>query len=107
MKTLKFLGDLPERILSGEKTATWRINDEKNIIIGDDISLCRSDGKEFARAKVILVRVAAFEELSDDVIKGHEKYKSDKEMYEIFSGFYKMDVTPKTKVKIIKFKLIS
>jgi len=106
MKVLKFANDMPERILSGEKTATWRINDEKNISVGDDLSLCRPDGKEFTRAKVIFVRVAAFEELSDDVKISHEKYKSDKEMYDTFSGFYKMEVTPKTKVKIIKFKLI-
>lgn len=30
-KTLNFYDNLPELVLSGEKTTTWRINDDKDI----------------------------------------------------------------------------
>ncbi len=39
MKRLRFSEPLPELILSGRKTVTWRINDEKNIQQGDVLSL--------------------------------------------------------------------
>jgi len=49
MKQLKFSEPLSYLILSGKKDITWRINDNKNISVGDLISLCYNDGKEFAK----------------------------------------------------------
>jgi hypothetical protein len=39
MKTLKFRKTLSELILKGEKTATWRLFDDKNLKEGDEIVL--------------------------------------------------------------------
>ena len=47
-KRLRFSEPLPELILSGKKTVTWRIDDEKNIRQDDILSLCDTSGKEFA-----------------------------------------------------------
>jgi hypothetical protein len=106
MKRLKFSELLPVLILSGQKNTTWRINDDKNIEVGDTISLCYNDGREFAKAEVIQVKETTFENLTEEDKKGHEKFSSDEEMYETYSRYYKMEVTPKTKVKIIKFRLL-
>jgi hypothetical protein len=107
MKRLKFSDGLPELIINGKKSATWRINDEKNLSVGDELSLCRADGKEFAKAKITYVKETIFGEMAKQDKTGHENFKSDKEMYETFSEYYKDKVTQETKVKIIKFRLIN
>lgn len=106
MKRLKFVEPLPSMILSGVKFTTWRINDEKNIVVGDVLSFCYVDGREFARAKVYSVRETAFGGLNDDDKAGHEPYSSEDAMYKWFSAHYVMQVTPETKLKVIKFKLL-
>ncbi len=39
MIILKFSEPLPERILSGKKTSTWRVNDDRGITKDDKLSL--------------------------------------------------------------------
>ncbi len=106
MKKLKFGGNLPEKILSGMKTSTWRVNDEKNIVVNDELSLCNLQSEEFARAIVTYVKETRFEDLTDKDWEGHEKYHSEEEMYREFSKMYKMEILPETKLKIIKFYII-
>lgn len=60
---------------------------------------------EFAKAVVVSVKKTVFGNLSDADKLGHEKFANDEEMYEIYSGYYNMKVTPETAVKIIKFRL--
>jgi hypothetical protein len=104
MKTLKF--ENPGLILNGEKNTTWRINDEKNLSVGDGISLCGKNGKEFSKAKIISVKEKMFKELKPEDVEGHEKFSSEEEMYKTYSRYYKIEVGPKTKLKVIKFQVI-
>jgi len=106
MEQLRFAEPLPSLVLEGKKDTTWRINNNKEISAEDQISLCYNDRREFAKAVVIWVKETTFENLSDEDKKGHEKFSSDEEMYQTYSGYYNMKVEPKTKVKIIKFKLL-
>ena len=106
MKQLKFADKLPQLILSGKKTATWRINDKRGVIKGDILSLCYNDGIEFAKAETFWVKEVAFEGMTKKDKEGHEKYPSKEQMYKTFKKYYAMEVTPKTKVKIIKFRLL-
>ena len=106
MKKLKFSEPLPELILRGEKDRTWRINDEKGIKVDDLLSLCYNDGREFAKAKVTWIKEKTFGELTKEDKEGHEEFSSDKEMYETYSKYYRMEVTPKTRLKVIKFSLL-
>ena len=107
MKSLKFRKNLSELILKGEKTTTWRIFDDKDIQMDDElVLLVWETKKEFAKAKVIAVREVRFKELTKEDLEGHEKFSSDKEMYETYSEYYNQPVTEDTIVKIIKFKLM-
>ncbi len=106
MKQLKFAEPLVRLVLDGQKDTTWRINDDKNIAVGDQLSLCRTDRREFAKAEVIWVKETIFENLTNEDKEGHEKFPSDEDMRETYSKYYKMEVTPKTKIKVIKFRLI-
>ena len=106
MKTLKFANNLPKLILKGEKNITWRLNDDKNLNIGDEISLLRAESKEeFAKAIILSVKETTFGELTEEDWKGHEKFQSNEEMYRTYSKYYSIDVNSKTKLKIINFKL--
>lgn len=106
-KSLKFVNHLIPLVLSGEKTTTWRINDEKGIIKGDILSLRDSQGVELAKARVTDVRKTQFKDLEDKDFAGHEDFKNSAEIYETYSKYYRTEVNPKTKLKVIKFRLIN
>ena len=106
MKQLKFLDDLPQRILKGSKTCTWRINDDKNISIDDKLILVDTHKKPFGKAKVYSVVVKKFKDLTDLDWEGHEKFNSEEELYSTYSGYYNFKVTEETEVKVIKFNLL-
>ena len=106
IKQLKFSDPLPELVLSGRKDTTWRINDDKSLAPNDLLSMCYDNGKEFARAKILWTKETEFGRLTNEDKEGHEKFSSEREMYETYSGYYKIKVTPETKVKVIKYKLI-
>ena len=107
MKSLKFRKMLSKLVLNGEKTTTWRIFDDKNIQFGDELSLLIWETKkEFAKAKVVQVREVPFKDLTAEDWDGHEKFSSDKEMYDTYSSYYNQPVTENTIVKIVKFQLI-
>lgn len=107
MKTLKFKLELADLILRGKKTATWRLNDEKDLSKGDIVSARVYGGDEFATLEITSVKVTKFSDLKESDWKGHEKFKSKKEMYVTYSKYYNMKVTPGTPLKIIKFKVLS
>src|SRR3989304_1536171 len=105
MKTLKFKEKLSKLILKGEKTTTWRFFDDKEISKEDIFSMIvKETGKEFAKAKIIDVYEKDFGKITDEDKNGHGKFNSDKEMYETYSGYYNRKITPKDKVKIVKFE---
>ncbi|MBI4163062.1 MAG: ASCH domain-containing protein [Candidatus Aenigmarchaeota archaeon] len=106
MKTLKFSDGLPEKILNGSKTATWRLNDEKDIVVGDHLSLCYTDSREFAKAITTFIKITTFGRMTDQDKEGHESSRSEEEMLKTFEKYYNVKVTPQTEVKIIKFKLL-
>jgi hypothetical protein len=106
VKRLKFSDPLPELVLRGLKDVTWRVDDDKDIAAGNALSLCRCDGNEFAKAEVVRVKETTFGRLSEEDKKGHEEFSSDLEMYETYSNYYDLRVTPETGVKVIKFKLV-
>jgi len=105
-KTLKFNSKLVPLILSGRKTSTWRLFDDKNLSEGDHITL-KEFGLEDSFAKAIVSRVVVkrFDELTKDDKLGHESYTSDDDMYKTYSDYYNTSVGPKTAVKIIWFEL--
>ena len=104
-KALRFSKGLPPFILSGEKTITWRCDDEKDIKAGDLLLLTTKDGAVFGQGEVLWVKHTTFGQLTDEDKQGHEKFTSDEEMYRTYSRYYKMTVNESTLVKVIKFRL--
>ncbi|MDD4333021.1 MAG: ASCH domain-containing protein [Patescibacteria group bacterium] len=107
MKTLKFDDKLVELILRGEKTNTWRLFDDKDLTVGDQLILINKQTKEeFAKAKIVFVVEKKIKDLNDDDWQGHERFASDEIMYKTYSEYYKREITGEDLVKIIIFELI-
>lgn len=106
MKSLKFAEHLVPLVLSGQKTLTWRINDDKDLTVNDELSCRRLDGTEFTQAKILWIKLTTFASLTAEDRDGHESFASAEEMYKTYQGYYGLEVGPQTVLKIVKFQLI-
>jgi hypothetical protein len=105
-KKLKFASNLVKKVLSGEKTVTWRAFDDKNLQTGDQLILIdRGNNQEFAQADIVNVRQKKFSEINNEDFVGHEEFSSREEMYKTYNSYYDGKVKDETIIKIIKFKL--
>ena len=106
-KTLKFAPHLVPLVLSGEKTTTWRLFDDKDLQKGDRlIFINKETGKEFAKAVITEVRETELGEVTEDDYDGHEKFESKEKMLEAYRGYYGLKVIPNSVLKIISFNLL-
>ncbi len=107
MKTLKFMPHLVELVLSGEKTTTWRLFDDKNLTTGDLVTFIkRPELVPFAEAELTKVTEKPLQNMTEEDLEGHEKYNSKQEMYDDYSRYYNQPVDGNTLVKIVKFRLL-
>jgi hypothetical protein len=107
MKTLKFRPHLCKEILSGKKTATWRLFDDKDLNVGDRVSFLNWETKdEIAQAVLTEVRETTLGGLTAEDWEGHERFASDEEMLATYSLYYRRPVTLDAPVKIIKFRIL-
>lgn len=111
MKTLKFVTELIPLILSGEKTVTWRIFDDKNLSLGDELSFIdRITREEFAKARIMTIREKKLGEIDEaDFDEGHERFESPEKMLEVYQStpYYGDAVTMETPIKIIGFEILN
>jgi len=106
LKTLKFAPDLVPLVLSGEKTVTWRLFDDKNLQVGDELALVnKGTGEEFAKAYITSLKAKTLGQITSDDYSGHETYSGQEEMMETYRKYYGDKVTQETEVKILKFEL--
>ena len=104
MKTLKFMPELVAKILSGEKTSTWRLFDDKNLQVGDELVFINKEtGEGFGSAKIVSLKVKTLGTLSERDWIGHERFNSENEMYATYRKYYGDKVGKDTEVKIISF----
>lgn len=109
MKTLKFKSHLVDQILNGSKTVTWRLFDDKDLKIGDELEFINSETKEvFARAIITKVREKKLGDITDDDFEfsGYKK-EDENELIKHYKAIYGDKVNWDTMVKMIKFKLIN
>ena len=106
LTTLKFNDPLVAMVLRKTKDTTWRIGDDKNIDIGEIVSLCRNSGEEFGKGEVRSIKKTLFKYLSLEDKTGHERFETAEDMYKTYSIYYGFEVCPKTEVQVIKYKLL-
>lgn len=106
-KTFKFSAQLVSVILSGEKTCTWRLWDEKHIQVGDRVAFIkRPELVPFAEAEITYVVEKKMGEITpdDEANIGHDPYPDN---YKTYSEYYGREVTARTQVKVVRFKVLS
>ena len=105
MKAVKFRQRFIPEILSGAKNTTWRLFDDKDLSIGDEIELVEKETlNKFGEARITSVAEKNINELSKDELVDHG-YESLEEMIASHMVYYGDKVGGKTKVKIIEFEL--
>lgn len=108
MKTLKFTPRLCEEILAGRKTATWRLFDDKDLQVGDELVLINKDTLErFGTATITSLYTKTLGTLEEKDWAGHERFASEEKMYETYRQYYGDEVGPDTEVKIISFDFVA
>lgn len=104
MKTLKFAPHLVEKILSGEKTSSWRLFDDKDLKKDDELVFINKEtGDRFGTAIITSLKIKTLGSLTDDDWMGHEKFSSEEAVYASFRTYYGDRVDENSEVKILTF----
>ncbi|MEI7653302.1 MAG: ASCH domain-containing protein [bacterium] len=107
MKTLKFAEKLVPSVLNGTKTATWRLFDDKNLSVGDELDLVHATTREhFAYAVITSVKELAIQDITDADRVGHESMGDVDEICAIYEGYYHQHISPESRMKIVRFELV-
>jgi hypothetical protein len=105
MKQLKFNSDLVALVLHGTKTCTWRLFDDKDLKVGDQVEFLDSATQEkFAEAEILSVVEKRISEISSADRKGHEPVGEGQELLDHYQKLYNRPVSPDELVKIIRFE---
>lgn len=111
MKTLKFDHDLAQEILKGNKTSTWRLYDDKDLSVDDQIKIIDKVNPDspdtwqvIGMGKVTEVSEKHLGDVSDEDLEGHEQFDSKDEMLRTYKQYYGERVTFDTPVKIVHFE---
>jgi ribonuclease HI len=110
MKQLKFEHNFAEAIKSGKKIATFRVNDDKDLRIGDVVQLVDKVDSNHPTSWVIPgvleirdVVSVALDELSKDQMSQAESFDSKDEMLQTFRRYYGEHVSMKTPILVLNF----
>ncbi len=110
MKSLKFEHKVAQKIISGEKTSTWRLFDDKDLTVGDEIRLIDKvhparpeTWTSIGTARINTVIQKRLGDVGPEDYEGHERFSSNHEMIQTYKKYYGSDVDRNTVVKIIRF----
>lgn len=110
MKILKLDHNLAQLVLAGEKTSTWRMYDDKDISVYDELELLdkvnpqdRSTWHPIGIAKVTSVIEKPLGSITDADYEGHELHASKDDMLNAYRSYYGSEVSFETPIKIIHF----
>lgn len=110
MKTLKLNHELASLVKTGQQTLTWRLFDDKDLAVNDDVELIdKVNPHEPATWKVIgIARINKIVQkrvcdMTQADYQGPEKPSSLGKVVELFRQYYGSEVSSDTPVKIIHF----
>lgn len=112
MKKLKLDHQLAQMVLSGQKTSTWRLFDDKDLRVNDNVLLVdKVDPKDpnswsaIGTATINQVVERRLDDLTQDEMLEHG-YDSKDHMFAAFRKYYGPNVNGDTPVKIVHFRFI-
>ncbi len=112
MKTLKLDHSIAQKVRTGERTATWRLYDDKDIQVNDQIELIDkvepddpSTWQVIGVAHIDLIVEKRLSEVNQSDFEGHGPVKSTESLLKAYQKYYGLRVTLDTPVKMIHFSL--
>lgn len=107
MKTLKLDHELSMLVLAGQKNTTWRLKDDKNLAVNDDIELIDKVDAEkpetWLKIGTAKIDVISEKRLGEVIESDYETYTSKEEMVRTYQSYYGEDVNENSPVKIVQF----
>lgn len=110
MKKLKLDHELARLVLKGKKTSTWRLFDDKDLSINDDIEFIdkvdpddSSTWQSIGIGKVDGIIQKRLGSITERDMEGHEKLDSVDSILKRYQKYYGPNVTADTPVKIVHF----
>jgi len=110
MKTLKLDHHLATLVLQGEKTNTWRIFDDKDLSVDDQVSLIDKvdpdqpdTWRSIGTARITKIIEKHLGDITAKDGEGHERFPSRDRMLATYRQYYGQNVTFATPVKVIFF----
>ncbi len=103
---LKFRRTLIAQMRRGEKFVTWRLFDDKNLTLGDVVSIVEWESERpMGTGRIGAVREVPLSDALKEKGLGHERYASEEDALTTFRNYYGERVTLTTPVKIIRFDM--
>jgi ribonuclease HI len=113
MKTLKLDHDLAMQVIQGVKTSTWRLYDDKDLSVNDQvlfIDKVKPNNPEtwvqIGTGQINTVIQKRLGEIDEEDYDGHDKFTTTQHMLETFRSYYGPQVTLDTPVKIVRFSFV-
>jgi len=113
MKTLKLDHDLAIQVIQGIKTSTWRLYDDKDLSVNDQvlfIDKVKPNNPEtwvqIGTGQINTVIQKRLGDITDEDFDGHEKFTTKQHMLETYQAYYGPQVTFDTPVKIVRFNFL-
>ena len=104
MKTLKFITEQIADIQSGKCTTTWRLFDDKDLNVGDELQFVNSDnGEVFGYGTINEIVIKRIIDINEDDKLGHRVYADDHAIIADFRRFYGPDVNAQSIIKVVKY----
>lgn len=110
MKSLKFNHQRAELVRQGKITATWRVNDEKNLSVDDEVWIIDKVDKDdvntwqtIGTAKITEILAKHLGDIENDELGGEEEFSNKDALVKAFRKYYGPDINESTPVKVIHF----
>lgn len=110
MKTLKFNHDQAEMILQGQKTSTWRLYDDKDLSVDDEVKIIDKVNPDEPTSWTVIGQGVVTEVLEKKLARvgpedmnGHEPFSNQQQMLDVYRTYYGQRVSLETPVKIVRF----
>lgn len=110
MKALKLDHELAKLVLAGQKTSTWRLFDDKDLSVNDEVKLIDKVDPErpetwkvIGTARINTVIQKRLRDVEPADYTGNVPFESKEHMLKTFREYYGDDVNLDTVVKIIRF----
>src|SRR5690349_3052111 len=110
MKTLKLDHAPAQEVLAGSKTSTWRLYDDKELSVNDDVRLIDKVNpadpdtwKVIGTAHIVSIVQKRLGDVGRDDYEKHEAFTDHWQMLQTYRKYYGPQVDNDTVIKIIRF----